>query len=244
MIISKCNNLILIHLVISFLILASEAFPPFAIDYEESHVRRCYSELRSPLSSSLFFYTYEAIEHECTVHCYWFKSEVNQLFFDATVKRTYYNNGLQCIDGNHECAYGQCVEKNRQIDNSTPRKEYSKKGGVLLVIRDGYFQVEDGRSKGDPYITFNHKGKTYKTKTKSNTWNVRFNEEFNLPDLDIDDFIKLVVMDKDKHVDDRIGIIKINIRKVLEDGNDGKFVKYPVGNKMDWLEIRISWIGR
>lgn len=210
---------------------------------EEFLFQRCNSQLQD--DSDLFFFTYIAQEHGCTLNCYWFRSQMYPGFLDTTVKRTFYNNGYNCLDGGHICTYGECVSVNSNLNVTTTAAPVSKYGRIFVEIRDGYFNVQDGNSKGDPYVRFYHKGKLYSTSVKKNTWLVRFNEEFNLPGtFSIDDTLKLTVMDKDDLSDDKIGDIYIKLRDIHDKGNNGKVVQYPVGAGMDYLNVRITWLNQ
>lgn len=191
-----------------------------------------------------YLYTYEALEKGCTVNCYWIYSRDHVNYLDATLKRTYFNNGKYCGDSYHTCTYGRCVdERTEKITVTGGNVTFSSRGRVVIEFREGFFHSNDDRSKGDPFLMFLHGTRLYKTKVKRNSWFVNYNEEFNLPNpYSIDDVVKIFIMDRDTTLkDDEIGRVEIKLRQVLESGNNGKFTKYQVGRQMDWLEVRVTW---
>ena len=191
-----------------------------------------------------YLYTYEALEKGCTINCYWIYSRDHINYLDATLKRTYFNNGKYCGDINHTCSYGRCVDDRAKKPKVTEGLvNLSSRGRIVIEFREGFFHSNDDRSKGDPFIMFLHGTKLYKTKVKRNAWFVKYNEEFNLPNpYSIDDVVKIFIMDKDTTLrDDEIGRVEVKLRQVLESGNNGKFITYQVGKQLDWLEVRVTW---
>ena len=63
-----------------------------------------------------------------------------------------------------------------------------------------------------------------------------------IPKLAKDHHILVTVMDKDLHVDDRVGQFKIFPYKVMNEGRNGKTIKYSIHHEDDYVNVRTTWI--
>jgi Ca2+-dependent lipid-binding protein len=102
-------------------------------------------------------------------------------------------------------------------------------------------KLDDGRSKADPYVRFKYGRKKYTTRVQKDTYHPVFEEEFSIPDFNINDKITVTIYDNDRFKDDYVGEFYIYPKKVLESGMNGHFVEYAFGPDKDYLVVRLSW---
>ena len=114
-------------------------------------------------------------------------------------------------------------------------------GEVILHIKDGNIRNADANEKTppDPYVIL--KGGIYRTATVKDNYRPVWNQEFTLKNVNVDANLTLIIMDHDKKIDDKLGEVIIVPRKVLNSGDNGNFVEYSFGDKLDYINVRLTW---
>ena len=195
-----------------------------------------------------FLYNYEPSHEGCTVKCIFLKStsQKHKEYFDYAVTVPLHLRDYRCRDENHICDYGSCKSIESTTVPPTPIIEPTQFGTVVLYIKDGYIRNADANEKTPPdtYIKFSVKRKTLKTTIAKDTYRPVWNEEFTLQNINVDDNLTLVIMDDDRKIDDKLGEVIIFPREVLNNGNNTKFVEYPFGDKLDHINVRLTWFNQ
>ena len=192
-----------------------------------------------------FLYTYESLHEGCTVNCIFLTSTFQKYkgYFDKTVIISSYFNGRRCRDESHICDYGSCKSIESTTVTPTPNTKPTQFGTVILFIKDGNIRNADAFEKTppDPYVMILCDWKVYRTSTAKNTYRPVWNAEFTLQNINVDANLTLSIMDHDNTKDDELGKVIIVPRKVLNSGNNAKFVEYSFGDKLDYINVRLTW---
>ena len=201
--------------------------------------------LNKEKESNNFLYNYESLHEGCTVNCIFLKStsQTYKEYFDKSVTVQHYFNGHRCRDEGHICDYGSC--KSMESTTVTPKPVIvpTQFGEAFLEIKDGYIRNADAneRTPPDTYVMFMFEWKVYRTATAKDTYRPVWNEEFSLQNINVDANLTLIIMDYDKRKDDKLGEVIIVPRKVLNSGNNAKFVEYSFGSRLDHINVRLTW---
>ena len=197
--------------------------------------------LKKENESNYFLYTYESLHEGCTVNCIFLTSTFQKGYFDKTVIVPSYFNGHRCRDENHICDFGSCKSIESTTVAPTPNTKPTQFGTVILFIKDGNMRNADAfeTTPPDPYVKIKSNG--YRTPTAKNTYRPLWNHEVTLHNVNVDANLTLVIMDEDKRKDDELGKVIIVPRQVLNNGNNAKFVEYSFGDKLDYINVRLTW---
>ena len=128
------------------------------------------------------------------------------------------------------------------LELTTPVISPSMYGIVKVTIYDGYFKVQDGKSKGDPYIIIKRNGEREvgRTSIKRNSHHVTYNQQFLMQELwRREDHMTLTVWDADQWLDDEIDKLSISLKVIIYHCN-GEILtqRFHSGN---WLRFNVTW---